>query len=96
MSYASDSSHSWTRVQTIETGRPQYAHAGEVYALVETCSHLGGPLSQGTLEDGNVRCPWHNSCFSLKDGHVINGPAVFAQPGFETRVRDGQIEVRGK
>jgi len=71
-------------------------HAGEVYALVETCSHLGGPLSQGTLEDGNVRCPWHNSCFSLKDGHVINGPAVFAQPCFETRVRDGQIEVRGK
>ncbi len=71
-------------------------HAGAIYALVETCAHLGGPLSQGTLEDGNVRCPWHNSCFSLKDGHVINGPAAFEQPCFETRVRDGQIEVRGK
>jgi len=71
-------------------------HAGAIYALVETCAHLGGPLSQGTLENGNVRCPWHNSCFSLKDGHVINGPSVFAQPTFETRVRNGQIEVRGK
>lgn len=71
-------------------------HAGAIYALVETCAHLGGPLSQGTLEDGNVRCPWHNSCFSLEDGHVINSPSVFPQPCFETRVRNGQIEVRAK
>ncbi len=69
---------------------------GAIYALVETCAHLGGPLSQGTLGDGTLRCPWHNSCFSLADGHVINGPAVFAQPFFETRVQDGRIEVRAK
>jgi nitrite reductase/ring-hydroxylating ferredoxin subunit/uncharacterized membrane protein len=70
--------------------------AGEtVRAIAETCSHLGGPLSEGTVtSDGTVVCPWHGSCFALDDGHVVNGPATHAQPWFEVRVRAGQIEVR--
>jgi nitrite reductase/ring-hydroxylating ferredoxin subunit len=69
-------------------------HAGEIRAIAETCSHLGGPLAEGTLEGDTVRCPWHGSCFSLEDGSVIDGPATHSQPRFETRVRNGQIEVR--
>lgn len=67
---------------------------GQIHALAHTCSHLGGPLSEGKLEGDSVRCPWHASCFSLEDGHVIDGPATFPQPRFETRIRDGRIEVR--
>jgi nitrite reductase/ring-hydroxylating ferredoxin subunit/uncharacterized membrane protein len=66
-----------------------------VYAIAETCSHLGGPLSEGTLEDTSVRCPWHGSCFSLADGRVLEGPSVHVQPVLDVRVRNGQIEVRG-
>jgi nitrite reductase/ring-hydroxylating ferredoxin subunit/uncharacterized membrane protein len=66
----------------------------QVYALAETCAHLGGPLSEGKLEGDTISCPWHGSRFSLRDGHVIDGPAVHMQPCLETRVRDGQIEVR--
>jgi nitrite reductase/ring-hydroxylating ferredoxin subunit/uncharacterized membrane protein len=69
--------------------------AQRIYAIAETCSHLGGPLSEGKLEDTSVRCPWHGSCFSLEDGRVLEGPSVHAQPVLEVRVRDGQIEVRG-
>ena len=65
-----------------------------IYAIGETCSHLGGPLSQGKLEDLSVRCPWHGSCYSLEDGRVLEGPSVHAQPLLEVRVRDGQIEIR--
>jgi nitrite reductase/ring-hydroxylating ferredoxin subunit/uncharacterized membrane protein len=65
-----------------------------LYAIAETCSHLGGPLSQGSLENLSVRCPWHGSCYSLVDGRVIEGPSVHAQPLLEVRVRDGKIEVR--
>lgn len=65
-----------------------------VQAIAETCSHLGGPLSEGTLKDGAVVCPWHGSCFALADGHVVNGPATHPQPSFEARVRNGQIEIR--
>jgi nitrite reductase/ring-hydroxylating ferredoxin subunit/uncharacterized membrane protein len=67
---------------------------GTVYALDDHCSHLGGPLSEGSLEDGGVRCPWHGSCFRLADGNPIDGPAAIPQPCFETRVRAGHIEVR--
>jgi nitrite reductase/ring-hydroxylating ferredoxin subunit/uncharacterized membrane protein len=68
---------------------------GEIFAIAHTCSHLGGPLSEGELlEDGSVRCPWHGSVFSLKDGSVINGPATEPEPKFEVRVKNGQIEVR--
>jgi nitrite reductase/ring-hydroxylating ferredoxin subunit/uncharacterized membrane protein len=67
---------------------------GQIYALVETCAHLGGPLSEGRLEDGAIVCPWHGSRFALADGHTLDGPSVFPQPILETRVRDGQIEVR--
>ena len=65
-----------------------------IYAIAETCAHLGGPLSEGKLEDTTVRCPWHGSRFSLEDGSVIDGPSVHAQPVLEVRIRDGQIEVR--
>ena len=67
---------------------------GEVCALAHTCSHLGGPLSEGKLEGDVVQCPWHGSRFNVRDGSVVDGPATFPQPRFETRVNDGRIEVR--
>lgn len=69
--------------------------SGRVFAIAETCSHLGGPLAEGELEDDNtVICPWHRSRFSLEDGRLIHGPSVYDQPCFDTRVQDGMIEVR--
>lgn len=67
---------------------------GTVCALAHTCSHLGGPLSEGKLEGDVVQCPWHGSRFNVRDGNVVDGPATFPQPRFEARVREGQIEVR--
>ena len=67
---------------------------GAVCALANTCSHFGGPLSEGKLEGDVVQCPWHGSRFNVRDGSVVDGPATFPQPCFEARVREGQIEVR--
>jgi nitrite reductase/ring-hydroxylating ferredoxin subunit/uncharacterized membrane protein len=67
---------------------------GEICAVAETCTHLGGPLSEGTREGDTVQCPWHGSRFSLQDGRVLDGPAVHPLPCLETRIRDGQIEIR--
>ncbi|WP_162426674.1 Rieske 2Fe-2S domain-containing protein [Pontibacter pudoricolor] len=68
---------------------------GQIYALAHTCSHLGGPLSEGELLDGlRVKCPWHGSVFSLEDGSVAEGPATAPQPKYEVRTIAGQIEVR--
>jgi nitrite reductase/ring-hydroxylating ferredoxin subunit len=66
-----------------------------IYAIAATCSHLGGPLDEGSIQEGNVvQCPWHGSCFRMTDGSVVDGPAVYAQPTFSVRVRNGSIELR--
>jgi nitrite reductase/ring-hydroxylating ferredoxin subunit/uncharacterized membrane protein len=64
-------------------------------ALFDRCSHLGGPLHEGDLTDGCVRCPWHGSVFR-GDGSVVHGPATAAQPAYDMRVSSGQPEVRGR
>lgn len=66
----------------------------KMYAIGATCTHLAGPLDEGTLADGIVQCPWHGSRFCMSDGSVVNGPAVYAQPTFAVRVRNGKVELR--
>jgi nitrite reductase/ring-hydroxylating ferredoxin subunit/uncharacterized membrane protein len=68
--------------------------AGEVCAIAATCNHFSGPLEAGEREGDTVVCPLHNSRFELCSGKVIDGPAIFPQSRYETRVRDGKIEVK--
>jgi nitrite reductase/ring-hydroxylating ferredoxin subunit len=69
------------------------SQSGGVCALASTCTHLGGPLAEGSREGDTVICPWHGSRFDLRTGAVVGGPAVFVQPSLEARVRDDRIEV---
>lgn len=66
----------------------------QILAVAETCSHLGGPLSEGKLEGTSVQCPWHASRFALEDGRVLDGPAVHPLPCMETQINNGQVEIR--
>ena len=45
-----------------------FRYGGEFFALDETCPHRGGPLHDGTLDEGIVLCPWHQWQFDLKSG----------------------------
>ena len=73
-----------------------YRRDGEIMAIAERCSHRGGPLHQGEIDDEacTVTCPWHGSIFRLRDGEIVRGPATSEQPAYEARERDGSIEVR--
>lgn len=66
----------------------------QVHVLADVCSHMGGPLSEGTIADGCVRCPWHGSVFRLSDGWNVRGPATAPQPSFDARITGGRIEAR--
>src|SRR5262249_6023184 len=57
---------------------------GKIHAMVETCAHMGGPLAEGTLIDGGVRCPWHGSGYALEDGRAPGEPDLM----IATRMRD--------
>jgi nitrite reductase/ring-hydroxylating ferredoxin subunit/uncharacterized membrane protein len=65
-----------------------------VYALGATCTHAGGPLDEGKLQGDAVQCPWHGSRFNIKTGRALTGPATVAEPRYDTRVRDGYVEVK--
>jgi nitrite reductase/ring-hydroxylating ferredoxin subunit/uncharacterized membrane protein len=72
-----------------------YKKGDAVCAISETCSHAGGPLSEGELLAGNlVQCPWHASRFDVCTGQVKGGPATISQVRYQTRIQNGQIEVR--
>lgn len=68
--------------------------AGRFHVLANRCTHRGAPLSDGEVDRGCITCPWHGSVFDLESGAVRRGPATQPQPVYETRIVDGNIEVR--
>jgi 3-phenylpropionate/trans-cinnamate dioxygenase ferredoxin component len=49
---------------------------GKFYAISAVCTHMGGDLSKGKLEDGMVICPRHGSKFDIKTGKNLSGPKI--------------------
>ncbi len=66
---------------------------GTCYAIADTCTHRGGPLSEGTLEGDVVTCPWHGARFCVADGQVQGPPAQQSVTSYPVRVTDGSIEI---
>lgn len=62
---------------------------GHYYATSDTCTHAGGPLSEGRLEGMNIICPWHDSCFDVSTGAVTCKPARKPVQVFQVIVADG-------
>src|SRR6186713_224590 len=54
----------------------------EFFALDAHCTHYHGPLAEGRLVDGTIRCPWHHACFSLETGEAIGAPALSPLPSY--------------
>jgi nitrite reductase/ring-hydroxylating ferredoxin subunit len=67
---------------------------GGVCAIASACTHVGGPLDEGERDGNVVACPWHGSRFDLCSGEVLRGPATEPQRRFESRLREGRVEVR--
>ena len=71
-------------------------HEGELYATGAVCSHMGGPLQEGEIEDDCIVCPWHGSHFRLADGEVARGPASVGILSYDVRVTGDRVEVRAR
>ncbi len=66
---------------------------GRYYAIDNTCTHRGGPLSEGELEGDEVTCPWHGAKFKVTSGEVLSPPAPRAVKSFPIRVAGNDLEV---
>lgn len=67
---------------------------GNYYAIGNICTHVGGPLNEGTLEGYEVECPWHGSKFDVRTGEATKPPARQAVPKYEVKIEDNNILVR--
>jgi nitrite reductase/ring-hydroxylating ferredoxin subunit len=67
---------------------------GNFYAIGNVCTHVGGPLNEGTLEGFDVECPWHGSKFDVRTGEPTLPPAMQAVPKYEVKVEGNSILVR--
>lgn len=67
---------------------------GALYAIDDTCTHQDASLADGWLEDCQVECPLHASCFDLRTGRPSGLPARDPVRTHEVVVRDEYIYVR--
>lgn len=66
---------------------------GAFYAIDDTCTHRGGPLSEGDLNGNQVTCPWHGAVFDVTTGGALRPPAPSGVSRYTVRVEGGDIEV---
>ena len=67
---------------------------GNYYAIGNVCTHVGGPLNEGTLEGFEVECPWHGSKFDIRTGEPTKPPAMSAITRYEVKIEGNNILVR--
>jgi nitrite reductase/ring-hydroxylating ferredoxin subunit len=65
--------------------------AGEFKAFSAVCTHMQCIVDQ--VSNGTIVCPCHGSEFSVKDGHVIAGPAPSPLPAASIKVESGKISL---
>lgn len=66
---------------------------GQFYAIDDTCTHEGGPLSDGFIHGEEVECPWHGARFNIKTGEVTLDPATEGVVKYNLRLNGDAIEV---
>ena len=70
------------------------AHTDEgFFAIDDVCTHDGGPLGEGYLEDNQIECPRHGARFDIKTGKAITLPAVIGVNAYPTRVEGDEVQV---
>src|SRR5579872_1737764 len=66
----------------------------EIFAIDAHCSHYHGPLADGIVAEGGIRCLWHHACFDLRTGEATRAPALTPVPVWKVEREGNRIFVR--
>ena len=66
----------------------------QVFCLDDVCTHDGGPLGEGAVDDHTVACPRHGAKFDIRDGRALTMPATEATKTHEVKLEGDDIYVR--
>lgn len=64
------------------------------FCLDDVCTHDGGPLGEGELNDFCISCPRHGAQFDVRTGEAVTMPATEPTKVHEVRIEDGKILVK--
>ena len=67
---------------------------GRLYAIDNVCTHDGGELATGSIENTEIICPRHGARFCLKTGAALTPPAYEPVRTHAVRCADGRVAVR--
>ena len=67
--------------------------AGQFFSIADICSHDDGPVGEGRLDGYTITCPRHGAQFDVRNGKVLQMPAVVDIPAYPVRVVDGMIQL---
>src|SRR5438093_1442844 len=69
---------------------------GKFHAIDDTCTHRGGPLSEGMVVGTEVTCPWHGAVFRVTNGSVLGPPAPLDRAHYAGRLKAdaAQMEIQ--
>lgn len=82
------------RVYSVNGKELAVAHVdGAFYAIDDVCTHDGGPLGEGYVEDTQIECPRHGARFELKTGKAVTLPAVMPVNSYPVRVEGDDVQV---
>ena len=66
---------------------------GRIFAIDDTCPHMGASLGSGFIEQGTVTCPWHFWRFRLEDGAWADNPRM-GVACYPVRVVDDEVQIQ--
>jgi 3-phenylpropionate/trans-cinnamate dioxygenase ferredoxin subunit len=66
---------------------------GEYFCVEDVCTHDGGPLGEGALENGHLICPRHGARFDVRTGDALTLPAFEPVPTYQVKVENGDLYV---
>ena len=67
---------------------------GSFYAIDDVCTHDGGPLVDGELQDYTIACPRHGAKFDIRTGAALSMPAIRPTLAHDVKVENGSVSVR--
>ncbi len=81
------------RAVTVDGRSIALSRCGRLGALANHCPHQGGPLGEGSIEKGLLRCPWHGYDYDPLTG-VPPGDFADAVTSYDVEERDDGVFVR--
>lgn len=96
--------HHVAMLAELDESRPRAVEAGHVkillvregdvvHAFGAECPHAGAPLDEGAICDGRIICPWHKASFRLRDGALLEPPALDRLTRYPVRIEGGAVLV---